>query len=583
MNRTNSTTSPPLTTIDISKIREEIVGMNLRFPTPFGPRLMVYADYTASGRTVRFIEHHLMKIQDSYANTHTEDDETGRSTTELLHQAESTLKRAVNGNEDTCIIAAGTGTTGAIQKLQEIIGVYMPPATRAWVHEMAERYDEEAGSDEGRHFLEYMKQSRPVIFVGPYEHHSNEISWRESLGEVVEIALSSDGLIDLDDLEKKLIDPRFDGRKKIGSFSAASNVTGVKTPVFDVARILHRHGALVCFDFAASAPYVEIDMNRDEESFFDAVFFSPHKFLGGPGSSGVLLFNKRIYRSDLPPTFAAGGTVDYVGHTVHDFIVDIEEREKAGTPGTLQLMKAALAMELKQAIGLDQIEKREHDYISQAIKRLSAHRNVEILGKADPDHQIAILSFNLCDGDRYIHPKLVTRLCNDLFGIQSRAGCSCAGPYGHQLLEIGVAVSSRYRDQIVCGYQGIKPGWVRVGFHYAMDQIDVDYVLDALLFLADYGSAFLPLYRFNLESGTWSHVDDEEGSGPEFGIQCALQSKPSDMPHLSDQDRKAEYDRYLAQAAELAADLRAGQQQEYQPLPDELEDLSYFNVVAFDD
>ncbi len=577
MNDTN-----PSFSIELDSIRDEIVGSNFRFRTPFGERLMIYADYTASGRNVRFIEHYLLKIQDSYANTHTEDDETGRSMTEMLHAAEASIKKAVNGNEETRIIAAGTGATGAIEKLQEILGVYIPPATRAWLKEQGERFREETGSSGAEDYFGHVHRNRPVIFVGPYEHHSNEISWRESIGEVHEVGLHPDGGIDLDDLERKVSNPEFEGRLKIGAFSAASNVTGVLTPVYDVARILHRHDAIACFDFAASAPYVKIDMNRDDEAFFDAIVFSPHKFLGGPGSRGILLFNRRIYRSDLPPCFAAGGTVDYVGPHDQDYTEDIEAREKPGTPGTLQVMKAALAMQLKETIGVDVIEKREKKYVRAVIDRFGDHPGIEILGKPDPEKQIAIISFNVRDGKNYLHPKLVTRLLNDLFGIQSRAGCSCAGPYGHYLLDIGMKLSERYRNGIGEGYQGIKPGWVRVGFHYTMDDIEFDFICSALEFVADHGHLFIPLYRIDLKSGTWCHESDVQAPPPEFGLHAALKRESNDPPHLSVDERRLEYARYLEEGAALAVRLQDEPPAEWATLPGEIEDLKYFRVVHLD-
>jgi selenocysteine lyase/cysteine desulfurase len=570
-------TSPRL---DLSVLRDEILGSNFLFPTPFGKRLMVYADYTASGRNVRFIERYLLGIEESYANTHTEDDETGRSTTEMLHRAERTIKAAVNGNEDTCIVAAGNGSTGAVQKLQEILGVYVPPATRERIRTQFERACEEVGAG-APDFSAFMRERSPVVFVGPYEHHSNEISWRESLAEVVEIALDPDGGIDLDDLERRLSEPRFAGRMKIGAFSAASNVTGMKSPVYNMARILHRHDALACFDFAACAPYVRVDMNRDAGSFLDAAYLSPHKYLGGPGSTGILLFHRRIYRTDLPPTFASGGTVDYVGLTGQEYATDIETREKAGTPGTLQLLRAALAMELAEAVGYEEIERIERAHIRAAMERLGSHPRIEILGNPDPDRRISIISFNVRHGDRYLHPKLGTRLLNDLFGIQSRAGCSCAGPYGHQLLHITAPASERYRERIVEGCQGVKPGWIRVGCHYTMDDLDLDYLCRAVQFLADHGPRFIPLYRFDLATGAWSHRDVPPAGPPRFGLEVAMEARREELPRISREERRTLYASYLAEAERAAAELAAAPSPVYRSLPGDLEPLSFFRVVEY--
>jgi selenocysteine lyase/cysteine desulfurase len=429
--------------------------------------------------------------------------------------------------------------------------------------------------------MDHVRRRRPVVFVGPYEHHSNEVSWRESLAEVVAIGLTPDGGLDLADLDRKAGDPRYEGRLKIGSLSAASNVTGMKTPVYEAARILHRHGALACFDFAACAPYVAIDMNRDAESRFDAVFFSPHKFLGGPGTSGLLLFNRHIYREDLAPTFASGGTVDYVGPVDQDYAADIETREKPGTPGTLQLLKAMLAIELKEAIGQDVIEERERDYTRRMMERFLRHPGIEVLGNPDPDRRIGIVSFNLRHKARYLHPKLVTRLLNDLFGIQSRAGCSCAGPYGHRLLNIGPEESHRYREVIHTGCQGLKPGWVRLSLHYCMDDADVDYLCRAVEFLAEAGHLFLRLYRFDLGTGAWCHADECGGETSGIGIREALAAREEAPAGEAADSRVEAYARYLAEAQAVAARLWSDGPADGIPIPGLPEDLVYFEVNRY--
>jgi selenocysteine lyase/cysteine desulfurase len=349
--------------------------------------------------------------------------------------------------------------------------------------------------------------------------------------------------------------------------------------VYDAARILHRHGALACFDYAASAPYVEIDMNRDAESCFDAVFFSPHKFLGGPGASGVLLFNRRIYRCELPPTFPSGGTVDYVGYTGQDYTADIETREKPGTPGTIQILRTMLAMQVKQAVGQAVIEEREQQYLRTTLARFARHPGIEILGNPDPALRIGIVSFNIKDGDRYLHPKLATRLLNDLFGIQSRAGCSCAGPYGHRLLDIGRELSDRYRDVIRGGCQGIKPGWVRICLHYSMEPEDVAYLCEAVEFLAEHGGKFLPLYRFDIDSGAWTHVDEDESQPglPECGLSGAL--APAEETEARELDARPLYREAFAEAEALVARLDAGSPGQTVTLPGIESSLVYFRAV----
>jgi selenocysteine lyase/cysteine desulfurase len=289
-------------------LRRQIVGIDSSFDTPFGRRLMVYCDYTASGRCLVFVERYLQTLQRIYANTHTEDDITGRSMSRLLHEAEATIKMAVNAGPQGRIVACGTGATGAIDKLQQIMGVSLPPATRRVLGDELRQF---LGDEKFEGFRAFQQSHQPVVFVGPYEHHSNEVTWRQGLATVVEVNLAPDGGVDLVHLESLLRDPQYQGRLRIGSFSAASNVTGMRSPVRDIARLLHEHDAYACFDYAASGPYVEIDMNpaRDADggdSSLDAVFLSPHKFLGGPGSSGVLVFNERLYPRDLPPSVAGG-------------------------------------------------------------------------------------------------------------------------------------------------------------------------------------------------------------------------------------------------------------------------------------
>ena len=317
--------------LSFERMRNAIIGRNFIFKTPYGDRLLTYADYTASGRSLDFIEQFLIKIQREYANTHTEDDITGRHMTNLLHHAEHLIKKALNAENNCSIIAVGTGATGAISKLQEILGVKIHPATKKLALTLVPEFE---------NLIPLFNERKPVVFIGPYEHHSNDIMWREALAEVVTVKITPEGYFDLEDLEKKISKPKFKDRIKIGTFSAASNVTGVKSPIYEIARIMHKYNGIACFDYAASAPYVKIDMNKDSESYIDAVYLSPHKCVGGPGSSGILVFNNKLYDSTLSPTCPSGGTVDYVSPTIVDYTNDIETREKAGTPGILQTIKA---------------------------------------------------------------------------------------------------------------------------------------------------------------------------------------------------------------------------------------------------
>ncbi len=563
-------------------LRQQIVGVDSTFETPFGERLMVYCDYTASGRCLRFVESYLQSLQRVYANTHTEDDITGRSMSQLLHEAEQAIKQSVNAGDSGRIIACGTGATGAIDKLQQIIGVALPPATRQNLYKQLDEVD--AGLD-SESLANILSDTQPVVFVGPYEHHSNEISWRQSMATTIEVRLDASGQIDLAHLEELLKDPTYERRLRIGSFSAASNVTGMRSDVQRIATLLHEYGALACFDFAACAPYVNIDMNPEpavagEDPSIDAIFISPHKFLGGPGSSGVLVFNERIYHRELPPSFSAGGTVDYVGLKNEDFISHIEEREKAGTPGVLQTLKAGLVFQIKDNVGVEVINSREHELTKRAMGSWSETESIEILGNPDPSSRVGIISFNVKDPDgRYLHHKFVTALLNDLFGIQSRAGCSCAGPYGHRLLNIDHDTSERYRNAVQNGYCGMKPGWCRVGLHWTMDDAEADYVIEAVHFVAREGHRFLNLYDFDLSTGTWSHRQTATEL-PQFSLDAALSTDTGEPAILSLALRRQLYDHYLTEAKRWATHLQGEPTEELESLQGELGDLQFFSLPA---
>jgi selenocysteine lyase/cysteine desulfurase len=567
--------------LEFDFLREQIVGIDSTFETPFGQRLMVYCDYTASGRCLKFIEQYIMRLQRNYANTHTEDDITGRSMTQLLHQAEQIIKESVNAGPHGRIISCGFGTTAAIHKFQQLIGVALSPVTGYMLNSILGEYLENEKRDK---FEQFLKNHQPVVFIGPYEHHSNEVIWREGLATVIKVRLGKDGGIDLFHLEDLLTRPAYQNRLRIGSFSAASNVTGMISPVKEITKLLHRHNALACFDYAASAPYVKIDMNSpkeqdDEDPSIDAIFISPHKFLGGPGSSGVLIFNERIYHRELPPSVGGGGTVDYVGPTQHDFITNIEEREKAGTPGVLQTMRAALTFQVKDATGIEKIEAREQAHLQKAFEKWKSNANIEIMGNQDPTKRVAIASFNIKDPwGQYLHPKFITVLLNDLFGIQSRAGCACAGPYGHTLLEIDEETSEKYRDWIQKGYFGIKPGWCRVGFHYVMDDDEAQYVINAVDFIGSRGFLFLPLYDFDLKSGTWMHKEDK-GLDETFSLDVALGHSWEEPPHISGDHRARLYESYLKEAYSISEKLKSKGPESPVPMEGELSELQFFSIL----
>lgn len=559
----------------VRQVRDSVIGCDQDLATPFGRRPMLYADYTASGRNVRQVERQVLRLGSLYANPHTEDSATGRASGAWLKEAEAVIKRAVNADEGDCLIACGSGATGAVHKLQEILGLAVPPASR---DRMLNALAEEGDANALERAETALKRDCPVVFVGPYEHHSNELSWRESLAEVVCIGLDDEGGIDYEHLEAELRDPVWLGRKRIGAFSAASNVTGVKTDTTRLAKLLHAHDAILCLDCAASAPYLRIDMHPEGEpdAAVDVVYFSPHKFVGGPGSAGILVFDQSLYRSDLPPTQSAGGTVRYVWKDGHDFIEGTEARERPGTPGVPQVARAALAMQLQSQVGFDTIETREHIAMERAFAVWQANPAIEILGPQDPDRRIGIVSFNLRGphGD-VLHPRLVTVLLNDLFGIQSRAGCSCAGPYGHYLLDIDDGHTQKIRDAVLDGHAGMRPGWCRVSLHWLMSEAEIDYIVEAVEFLAEEGWRFMSLYAFDSQSGAWHW---REGALPRPArFPEDVLAEPA--PRLRDASPREElFANALEQARVTAAKLECCKQRSFGCLDETLEPVRYFSV-----
>lgn len=510
----------------LQTLRNDVVGADACIDTPFGRRRITYADHLASGRPLASVEDTLRRcVLPSYANTHTEDSSTGARTSRLLHQAAAYVKSCLGGDERYKITFPGTGATGALKRLQEILGVSVPAMHRARV------------------LASLPAAERLVVFVGPYEHHSNEVTWRESLAEVVTIPLANDGQLDLAALEAALREERFRGRPKLGSFSAASNVTGLLTDVRAVAELLHAHGARAVFDYAAGGPYLDVDVRPGCPSGMDAVVLSPHKFLGGPGSPGVLLFHQDLYRLTSPTT-AGGGTVSYVSPGEHRFLDDIETREDAGTPGIVQRLRAALAFRVKEEVGVATIEARERELATRALATLGRHPSIELLGNTAAP-RLAVVSFLVRDAERALHPRFVVRLLSDLFGIQARAGCSCAGPYGHALLGIDPRTSGAYLKAVESGYEGIKPGWSRLSFHYLVDEDEFRFLLDAILFVAEHGRRFVALYAFDWRSGAWRHESDEAAPS------LFAPEDWNDVPRASGQPRD-DYRRYLAEAHALS-------------------------------
>ena len=562
-------------------LRQDIIGRNILFKTPFGKKPLVYADFTASGRCLFSIENYMLHLMQYYANTHTEDDFTGKTMTEILHKAERIIKKIVNAGETGKVIFTESGTTGGITRLQQILGVYWPPATKkrinTFLESCLERYPKNTKCNQ--ELKNYIENKKPIVFVGPYEHHSNEIMWRQTLCEVIEIPLNAEGELDLIELEKTVSDSKYDNRPKIGSFSAASNVSGIKTPVYEVAKILHKHNAIACFDFAACAPYIDINMNKNEESYFDAVFFSPHKFLGGPGSSGILIINEKIYPKDLPPSIAAGGTVNYVTKNREQFIKDIETREKPGTPGILQNIKISLAFQLKEKIGTSNIERIEQYFLKKFYDSFMNEEKIIFYGPTDIHKKIGIIPFNIKHKDRILHPKFVTRLMNDLFGIQTRAGCSCAGPYGHTILNIGMEKAKFYQCLVGLDKHGsIKPGWVRVNLHYTLSIEEFDYIVDVLKFIIKNGYLFLPFYELDFKTGDWNHLDEKEFQTPlDLNFDTLLKMKKFELEET--ENIKDIFESNLIQAEKMIKDYK--EPEDFKVFESRLEELMLFYVINY--
>ncbi|RLN93738.1 hypothetical protein BBJ28_00014091 [Nothophytophthora sp. Chile5] len=473
-------------------ISENVVGARTLFEAPFGPRALCYADFTASSKSLRCVEDYMLQeVVPLYGNTHTTTSITGLQTTCFRHEARQIVAQAVNakitgrGAED-CVLFTGQGSTSAVNKLVAALGL-----------------QQLRGDDASQ---------RPVVFVGPFEHHSNLLPWRESAAEIVTIPENEHGQMDLQALEMQL--QNYAQRPlKIGAFSAASNLTGLLTDVDAVSALLHQHGALACWDYATCAPYVNIDMNpvvADEQRrpfvYKDAIFISGHKFIGGPGSPGVLVVKKRLLTNAVPTT-PGGGTVFFVTENDHRYLSNRAEREEGGTPDILGSIRLGLAFELKQRVGARNIMTLERSHVQRVRESLSRNDHIVLLGRQTAEmQQLPVFSFLVRFGERFLHYNFVCALLNDLFGIQTRGGCQCAGPYATRLLGLARRDVLALESALIEKKEMLRPGFTRMSFPYFMDAAELEYVLAAVHFVATDGWRFLPQYKFNHKSGVWKHA-----------------------------------------------------------------------------
>jgi selenocysteine lyase/cysteine desulfurase len=463
------------------QFRKNIVGINQTFESPFGEQDLIYTDWTASGRLYHPIEDKMLhKFGPFVANTHTETATSGAAMTLAYHEARKIIKRHVHANDTDVLITYGSGMTGVVNKFQRILGLKV--------------------SENLKDHTNIPEEIRPIVFISHMEHHSNQTSWLETIADVEVVPCNEEGLVCLESFEKCI--KKHEHRKiKIVSMTSCSNVTGIKTPYHKVAKLIHSYNGLCFVDFACCAPYVHIDMHpKDEAESLDAIYFSPHKFLGGPGSAGVLVFNKRLYKNTVPDN-PGGGTVSYTNPWgQHDYFDDVETREDGGTPAFLQTIRIALAIQLKEKMGTENIKNRENEINKVIFKTLENLEGVKILAP-NQKKRLSIFSFYF---EKY-HFNLVVKLLNDRFGIQTRGGCSCAGTYGHFLLNVNQETSNRIKDEIMHGCNTQKPGWVRLSLHPTITSDELDFVCKSLQELSENIEAWSNDYMYDSLKNDYAH------------------------------------------------------------------------------
>ncbi len=464
------------------QFRKHIVGNNATFTSVNGEQPILYADWIASGRLYGPIEETMQNvIGPMVANTHSFSSETGKASTYAYKEARRIIKRHVNANENDVLVTAGSGMTGVLSRLQRMMGLRYPDAVKEKI--------------------QIPVNERPVVFISHMEHHSNHVPWMETIAEVVILKCDDNKLV-CPEILKETVEKYKDRPLLIGSFTACSNVTGIITPYNDLARVMHEFGGYCFIDFAASAPYVKIDMHPDhEDERLDAIFFSPHKFLGGPGTCGVLVFNKELYRTSCPDV-PGGGNVKWTNPWgEYAYYDDIETKEDGGTPGFLQVMRAAMAIRLKEKMNEDKMARREEELLDLCFNELKEIPGVYLLGYND-EKRIGCVAF----GIENIHYNLVVRLLNDRFGIQTRGGWSCASTYSHHLFELNEDSSKQITQGILSKDLTIKPGWVRLSLHPITTNKEVHYICNAIQQIVENVDEWSQGYRYNKQNNEYEYI-----------------------------------------------------------------------------
>ena len=465
-----------------STFRENIIGINQTFISPFGIKKIIYADWIASGRIYRGIEEKLNKeVFPFVANTHTETSTTGATMSLAFNEATQIIKNHVGANRNDIVISAGAGMTMLVNKFQRILGL-----------KIHEKYESQVKID-----------NRPIIFVTHMEHHSNQTSWVETIAEVKLIPYTHDGHIDLIKF-RTLLEKYRDRDLKIAAVTSCSNVTGIFTPYYKIAELIHEYNGLCFVDFACSAPYIDINMHPNNlNQQLDAIYFSPHKFLGGPGSTGVLIFNKSLYKNIVPDS-PGGGTVDWTNPWgEHRYVKDIQSREDGGTPAFLQTIKTALVLQLKNKMGVQNMLDREHEIHKIVWKKFSQLKNTHILA-SNFEVRLGVYSFYIDD----LYFILAVQLLNDRYGIQVRGGCSCAGTYGHILLNVENEISKKITEKINNGDLTLKPGWVRMSIHPTMTNNEIHFIMNAIQELSINHKEWSADYIYNNKSNEFIYKDN---------------------------------------------------------------------------